>query len=1456
MKGCFYWLICLGVFSQMVLAQPQIFINEILCSNVLNNADEYDEYDDWIELYNTGAQPVNLSGFYLTDNLSDLTKYRFPGGTNILPRGFLLIWADGQPSQGVFHANFKLGKTGEVLALVAPDGTTIIDSIRYPLQQPDISFGRFPDGASEWGYMLQPSPERPNNASSVGITMPPQITPPSGFYLNPVNVMIGNDSPPVKNYFTLNGSAPTEASFLYFKPVPLEQTTVFRGRAFQNGFAPGEITSRIFFINQSHELPILSIITDPENLFNDSTGIYVRYEETGREWERKVDVQFLEWGKLRFNLHAGLRIQGNSSVKMPKKSFRLFFREGYGQDSLAYPLFDSNAVSSFQNLVLRAGYDEDVSTPKGTLIRDPLITELWRRLGYLTSHSRFCVLYLNDDFWGIYDIRENINSDFIQDYLNYQNFDLIRYRWGTWEVDHGSRSEFQAMLDFFQNNEFSTDEMFRQAEQRINIVNHTDLHAFAHGTQYRSWHYGAFAIKEKNPLAKWHWTIWDMDRAYTDLNWNGFDYLHHSSGAYWNNFIVYKLLQNAQYRNYYINRLADLLNTLFKPENVLPILDSLTQSIEPEIPLEMARWDTSGIEKWYQNIDFLKTFVKERPAIVRQQMVDYFELEQAWQVILKVPGGGGKIKINTVELAEFPWSGTYFQGVPIEVTAIPEPDFQFVGWSDSQLPHKARVTIDLSDDYHLSAYFQNEGINQVEIITPVTMKPEEHLPIILRVRQSNGALNPWINQKVGIKLGEHHKDTYINLKKGAGSLVVPITATTDFSVEVQAIDFVSIPRRVSIEPNRPVTVYTGQLPAGEIRWGNESDRLIRGELIIPENCHLFVEPGCRILLEKDVNLMVEGHLTAKGTAQKPVLFIPTDWQQAWGGLEFRSTHARFEYCFFVNGGGDSTRGWAHTHRQPILFAKDNTDLALNNCFLLNAPGKAFGSIKSTVTISNCLTAFVFHGGEFHYTRLNYQNSHIMNIPNDDGIYHGDEDNDGVHVDYVYPGTNEYSLIHNCYFITGKDDAIDHHASRLSVTNCWLEDWMHEGVAASGADTIRVFNTVARACEQGIEAGWDAPNVLVDHCVVIDNDVGLRFGDSYDWSYSGHLAVTNTIVYNNQDNIKNYLNSTHAPYPGGIEIAFSMTNDADYDASPFCITGIPQFDEHYFLLPGSPGVGMGTNGTNMGKIDSLALATGVVVINEIMYKPASDWNTGDWIEVHNPQTTYQDISGWILKDDKAGHVFIIPAKTVLAPGGYHVICTDTANFKKYHPAIRNISGNVAFGFGEDDQVRLFAPNFQLVDSVAYGNQPPWPAAADGEGYSLELIQVSVNNALSQHWGASQKLGGTPGEANSLLDSSNDTRHSEPVTFALKQNYPNPFNSTTYIEYQLPGQLTVRLMIFNVLGQKVRTLVDAVQPPGTFRLQWNGESDRGEAVANGIYIYRLQANSTTRNFVLVKKLVLLK
>jgi len=345
---------------------------------------------------------------------------------------------------------------------------------------------------------------------------------------------------------------------------------------------------------------------------------------------------------------------------------------------------------------------------------------------------------------------------------------------------------------------------------------------------------------------------------------------------------------------------------------------------------------------------------------------------------------------------------------------------------------------------------------------------------------------------------------------------------------------------------------------------------------------------------------------------------------------------------------------------------------LDNCFLLNSPGKGLGSQDSKVNVTESLSAFIFHGGELHSTLLNYRDSYIMNIPNDDGIFE-DNDSDGFHIDYVYPKSNAYSVIDNCYFITGKDDAIDHHGARLKVTNCWIEDWMHEGVAASGKDTIKVINTIVRDCEQGIESGWNddfdtpGPHVYVDHCVVINNDTGLRFGDGYNnssWTYNGHITATNTIVFNNKDNIRNYLVPTQAPKEGAIDISFSMTNDPDYDDSPYNITGTPQFDENYYLLPGSPGTGKGVFGSNMGLFDPRGLNFGSVIITEIMYNPDDDMDPGDWIELYNPQSVSQDISGWILKDNNNAHEYHIPAGTVIDPDSLIVFAATQLTLNQF------------------------------------------------------------------------------------------------------------------------------------------------------------------------------------------------
>lgn len=153
MKMNFLLALCLlGV----VTAQGQsLYINELVASNNQDQMDEFFEFDDWIEIYNTGGI-TNLAGYYLSDDPLLLTKYAIPNDpalTTILPNGYLIFWCDNDnATQGTSHTNFTLKSGGETVFLTAPDGTTIIDSISYPQMATDISYGRTCDGCATWQY--------------------------------------------------------------------------------------------------------------------------------------------------------------------------------------------------------------------------------------------------------------------------------------------------------------------------------------------------------------------------------------------------------------------------------------------------------------------------------------------------------------------------------------------------------------------------------------------------------------------------------------------------------------------------------------------------------------------------------------------------------------------------------------------------------------------------------------------------------------------------------------------------------------------------------------------------------------------------------------------------------------------------------------------------------------------------------------------------------------------------------------------------------------------------------------------------------------------------------------------------------------------------------------------------------------------------------------------------------
>jgi hypothetical protein len=160
---------CDPVYFELPASQdPQLFINELMCDNDTTIADEYGEYDNWVEIYNGDDAPVFLGDKYLSDNLANQNKWKLPDVT-MQPGDFLVIWADGQPEQGPFHADYKLNDEGEELGIFDNEttGYFLIDSVSWGIQSIDISWGRQHDADPDWVFFSLPTPGYSNGSNSI-----------------------------------------------------------------------------------------------------------------------------------------------------------------------------------------------------------------------------------------------------------------------------------------------------------------------------------------------------------------------------------------------------------------------------------------------------------------------------------------------------------------------------------------------------------------------------------------------------------------------------------------------------------------------------------------------------------------------------------------------------------------------------------------------------------------------------------------------------------------------------------------------------------------------------------------------------------------------------------------------------------------------------------------------------------------------------------------------------------------------------------------------------------------------------------------------------------------------------------------------------------------------------------------------------------------------------------------
>jgi hypothetical protein len=470
-----------------------LVINEFMASNNSVTQDPQGQNDDWVEIHNYGTKAIDAGGLYLTDDLSDPTKWRIPEGnpavTTIGAGGYLLIWADNDIVDSGLHANFKLDAGGEQVALFDSDGSTLIDSVFFDEQMGDISSGRYPDASDNWQFFGVPSPASENISVFQGFVDDVKFSHEGGFYETSFSVTIATETKGAVIYYTLDGTEPFDTSSVgrsrmgmaYTGPITISGTTCVRAVAIKTGWKSSVVKTRTYiFLNDvirqsssSRELgagwptgsvngqdidygmdqdvvndvryrdkiqdsllaiPTISLVTDLRNLFDSTEGIYVNAQRDGRLWERPASVELLNPdGSKGFQINAGLRIRGgfSRSNNNPKHAFRLFFRAEYGEAKLRFPLFGDEGVDEFENVDLRTSQNYSWSfqnNSQNTMVREVFSRDVQGQMGHPYTRSRYYHLYINGQYWGLFQTQERSEASYAESYFggDKDDYDVVK----------------------------------------------------------------------------------------------------------------------------------------------------------------------------------------------------------------------------------------------------------------------------------------------------------------------------------------------------------------------------------------------------------------------------------------------------------------------------------------------------------------------------------------------------------------------------------------------------------------------------------------------------------------------------------------------------------------------------------------------------------------------------------------------------------------------------------------------------------------------------------------------------------------------------------------------------------------------------------------------------------------------------------------------------------------------
>ena len=528
-------------------------ITEILSANIRRDGliDEDRQQQDWIEIHNRGTHSVNLENWSLSDDPEIPGLWVFPSRV-LAPNEYLIVYASGKDrapadGNGELHTNFKLGNTGEHLGLYTSDSPRVLTSgfTPYPEQRNDTSYGVDMHGSLR--YFSTPTPSHPNGMSTItGVCEPVHVNVQRGHFASPFDLTVSSKTPGAVIRYTTDGSEPTSASEIFPPSLRVAATTLFRAAAFKADHLPSKPITHSYFFGLPEgirSLPAISIVTATNHLYG-RTGIlginggnysngpwapnrgqqnqFHNPSRHGLAWERPTSVEWIRpEDHSGFQVDCGIRVHG-SDYNRPrirsnsKISFRLYFRGDYGPGRLEYPLFPLTSVQRFDQLVLRAGFNEQ----NNPFIRDEIHRRLSSDMGQIASHGTLAVVFVNGVYYANspwYNPCERVHEEFMQEHLGGgDKWDVVGPSFaqssGAPGVVDGTRGDFLRLVSYVRTRSVSDPSIYKNIENRLDLTNFVDyclLNAYAGMGDWppNNWRAG----KDQSKDGPWRFIVWDAE---------------------------------------------------------------------------------------------------------------------------------------------------------------------------------------------------------------------------------------------------------------------------------------------------------------------------------------------------------------------------------------------------------------------------------------------------------------------------------------------------------------------------------------------------------------------------------------------------------------------------------------------------------------------------------------------------------------------------------------------------------------------------------------------------------------------------------------------------------------------------------------------------------------------------------------------------------------------------------